>query len=86
MPEYREEPDGSVRKQCCRCKEWRRPEGFPLLARSTDGLMSYCRRCEAANLTHLTAEHKKRAAENDVKRNYRNGSSAKYFRKLAGED
>ena len=47
MPEYREEPDGSVRKQCSQCKEWRRPEGFPLRQSSADGLESQCRKCYA---------------------------------------
>lgn len=92
MPEYREEPDGSVKKQCSRCKEWRRPEGFLLSARSSDGLSSQCRACNTQSRVRafekLTADARRLRLRSNAKSNYKNNpsGSAKYFRKLAGED
>lgn len=87
MPNYREEPDGSVRKQCSKCKEWRRPEGFSPSPKSADLLQSWCIRCknEAARAKYSSNSELARAKKmSSAKSHYKNGVAGQYFSKIDG--
>lgn len=88
MPNYREEPDGSVRKQCSKCKEWRRPEGFGPNRKSADLLESQCLRCKSKNVRSWESRQTpEKLADLKVKRSnrsFRAGFAAKYFSKIYG--
>lgn len=48
MSNLRELDDGTIQKQCTRCKTWRRiPEGFGLRKESPDGFDPQCHVCVA---------------------------------------
>lgn len=88
MPNYREESDGSVRKQCSKCKEWRRPEGFGLNRRSSDLLESWCYSCKAGEArrweSRQTPDKSMALKKKRSDRSWSSDCAAKYFSKIYG--
>ncbi len=47
MSNLRELPDGTVQKQCSKCREWKAlPESFGLHKKGGDGFRSSCKACQ----------------------------------------
>ncbi len=76
MSNLRELDDGTIQKQCTRCKTWRRiPEGFSLRKQSPDGFEPQCHVCRAEQKLEWTR------ANPDLARSYRKKAAAKVYAK-----